>query len=212
MKVLFKKLFDLDIPNLEKVTLASPFRNVISKSISSKISLISLHFLDVHPLLSQYFPQTTYTCDYIQSIPSTNTTIILPDWTCNDLNYTMFDFSRFTNLAYLEIGSESFKPVKIFRIENMNELSKLIIHNNSFAFDYYEEMLYEALFRIKNCGSLESIEIGSSSFADYSGDFNLLNLPSLQSIKIGSIVSEGYAQSSFDFSSLSIRGKMYCSK
>lgn len=166
----------------------------------------------MHPLLSQYFPQTTYSCDYIQSIPSTNTTIILPDWTCNDLNYTTFDFSRFTNLAYLEIGSESFKPVKIFRIENMNKLSKLIIHNNSFAYDYYEELLYEALFRIDNCESLESIEIDSSSFADYSGEFNLLNLPSLQSIKIGTLASIGYAQSNFYSSSMNIRGNTYCSK
>ena len=175
------------------------------------IFLSNNSFLDVHPLLTQYFPNATYSCDYIQSIPSTNTTIILPDWTCNDLNYTTFDFSRFTDLEYLEIGSDSFKPVSVFTIEDMNELTNLIIHNNSFTYKYFDGWIPGAIFSIKNCELLESIDIGFNSFADYSGEFELVNLPSLQSIKIGDFVNDYYYENyNFISSSFDIRGTAFC--
>ena len=166
-----------------------------------------LFIVDVHPLLAQYFPTTTYSCDYIQSIPSTNTTITLPNWTCNDLNYTTFDFSRFTDLEYLEIGSDSFKPVTIFNLENMNELSTLIIHNNSFTYKSYNGWIPETIFRIKNCESLESIEIGIESFLHFAGEFKLENLPLLRTIIIGDISSDyEYLSENFYSSSFVIRG------
>ena len=172
------------------------------------INLSSNSLLDVHPNLAQYFPNATYSCDYIQSIPSTNTTIILPDWTCNDLNYTTFDFSRFTDLEYLEIGSDSFKSVNIFNIENFTKLRVLVIRNNTFTSYTNNQWITETMFRIKNCESLESIDIGFNSFADYSGEFELVNLPSLQSIKIGELESNQYSQGNFHYSSLDIRGNV----
>ena len=162
--------------------------------------------LDVHPQFAQYFPQTTYSCDYIQSIPLNSTTITLPDWTCNDLNYTTFDFSRFADLEQLEIGGNSFGYVETFIIDGLNNLTTLNIGQNSFT---ESKSGYDGddskSFSIKNCELLESIYIGMYSFSDYSGEFELVNLPSLKSIHIGEM--EDYSWShNFYYSSFVLRG------
>ena len=36
-----------------------------------------------------------YGIDYIESLDSNMTSLILPNWSCNDVNYTIFDISRF---------------------------------------------------------------------------------------------------------------------
>ena len=174
--------------------------------------------LDVNPSFTQYLPQNTYSCDYILSIPSSNTTVVIPDWTCNDLNYTTFDFSRFTNLEYLEIGSNSFRSVDTFVIDGLNSfrsvdtfvidglnnLTSINIADNSFTQIKNGYIKNESKsFHIKNCESLESIEIGRNSFSDYSGEFELYNLPLLQSLIIG--ISDMIADN-FYFSSFIVRG------
>ena len=58
-------------------------------------------------------------------------------------------------------------------------------------------------FHILNCASLESIEIGEFSFADFGGEFELSNLPSLQLLKIGVIGHDSY---NFIRSTFVIRG------
>ena len=160
--------------------------------------------LDVSPSIASLFSETTYSCDYIESIPSTNTSIILPDWLCNEMNYTTFDFSRFSDLEYLEIGSNSFGFVDTFVIDGLKNLTTLKIGGNSFT-EIKNGAKYNSdkSFHIKNCESLELIEIDEYSFSDYSGEFELVNLPSLQSIKIGSVNS---LSNSFFYSSFIIRG------
>ena len=160
--------------------------------------------LDVSPSIANHFSETTYSCDYIQSIPSTNTTIILPDWLCNEVNYTTFDFSRFSNLEHLEIGSNSFGFVDTFVIDGMKNLTTLKIGENSFT-EKKNGAKYNSdkSFHLKNCEQLELIEIKEHSFSDYSREFELVNLPSLQSIKIGSVNS---LSNSFYYSSFIIRG------
>ena len=104
------------------------------------------------------------------------------------MNYTIFDFSRFTELEHLEIGNNSFGPVETFIIDGLNNLTTLIIGKNSFTYTrYYFDWTPAKLFHIKNCESLISIDIDAFSFSDYSGEFELSNLPLLQSIKIGRI-------------------------
>ena len=55
------------------------------------------------------------------------------------------------------------------------------------------------LEEILNCDELKSIEIGSYSFSDYGGGFELKNLPKLSTIKIGEIgiISFNFWSSSF---------------
>ena len=123
--------------------------------------------------------------DFIDSIESNIHSITLPNWTCNDIEYTTFDFSRFTVIESIVIGDNSFGSVQTFIIDGLNRLKKLIIGINSFT------------------KSLESIEIGQYSFSDYAGDFELKNLPQLQTIEIGTI--GGYS-CNFYRSSFVIRG------
>ena len=160
--------------------------------------------LDVSPSIANHFSETTYSCDYIESIPSSDTNIILPDWTCNEMNYTTFDFSRFTDLEHLEIGSNSFGFVETFVIDGLKNLTTLKIGENSFT-EIKNGAKYNSdkSFHIKNCELLNSVEISYGSFSDYSGEFELVNLPSLQSIKIGSVNS---LSNSFYYSSFIIRG------
>ena len=127
------------------------------------------------------------------------TRIVLPDETCNDNDYTIFDFSRFTQVESIEIGNNCFGSVKIFKIDGLKCLIGIKIGNNSFT-NKKNSWGNDASksFHILNCESLESIQIGEWSFSDYAGEFELKNLPQLQSIQIGS--------SNFHYSSFVIRG------
>ena len=135
---------------------------------------------------------------------SSITSIIIPDWTCNDIGYTMFDFSRFTLVESIEIGNDCFGSVETFQIEGLNRLKSIKIGYNSFTQNtnsYGNDS--SKSFHILNCESLESIQIGTYSFSDYGGEFELKNLPQLQSIHIGNSLNNSY---NFYYSSYMIRG------
>ena len=132
------------------------------------------------------------------------TTIILPNWSCNDNNYTIFDFSRFSLLESIEIGNDSFGSVSTFQIDGLNQLKRIKIGVNSFTQRKNSNGNDASKsFQILNCESLESIEIGAYSFSDFGGEFELKNLTQLQSIQIGRI---GSNSNSFRGSSFVIRG------
>ena len=140
----------------------------------------------------------------LQSFETVITSIFIPNWSCNDYNYTIFDFSRFNLLESIEIGNECFGSVKSFKIDGLNRLKTIKIGNNSFTqkrYWYGNDKLKS--FHILNCESLESIEIGEYSFSDFGGEFELKNLPQLQSIQIGTISSKSY---NFYSSSLMLGG------
>ena len=149
------------------------------------------------------FPKL-YHLDDVQSMNSSITSIVLPDWTCNDLYYTIFDFSRFTLLESIEIGDDCFGSVKTFKIDGLNRLKTIKIGNNSFT---QKKNTWgddkSKSFHILNCESLKSIEIGEYCFSDFAGEFELKNLPQLQSIQIGTI---GSYSCNFRDSSFVIRG------
>ena len=136
--------------------------------------------IDVSELL---FPKVYY-FDFIQSIDSSITSIIIPNWTCNDIDYTIFDFSRFSIVESIEIDDDCFGSVKTFKIDGLNRLKSLKIRNNSFTQRNRNDK--SKSFHILNCESLESIQIGERSFSDFGGEFELKNLPKLQSIQFDS--------------------------
>ena len=167
--------------------------------------------IDVSELL---FPKVYY-FDFIQSIDSSITSIIIPNRTCNDTDYTIFDFSRFSVIESIEIGNDCFGLVKTFEIEGLDRLKTIKIGKNSFTHvkqadwnNNRREARNRAnnqskSFHILNCELLESIQIGEDSFSDFGGEFELKNLPQLQSIQIGSI---GSYSCNFYWSSFVIRG------
>ena len=156
--------------------------------------------IDVSELL---FPKVYY-FDFIQSINSSIPSIIIPNWTCNDIDYTIFDFSRFTLVESIEIGNNCFGSVQTFKIDGLNRLKTIKIGNNSFTQKKnWHGNDSSKSFHIMNCESLESIQIGEYSFSDFGGEFELKNLPQLQSIQIGTVGSDSY---NFNWSSFVIRG------
>ena len=151
-----------------------------------------------------FFPEPVYHIDFIQSLDSSITSIIIPNWTCNDIDYTIFDFSRFSNVESIEIGNDCFGSVQTFQIDGLNRLKTIKIGINSFTQHKSSWVNDESKsFHIVNCESLKSIQIGEYSFSDFAGEFELKNLPQLQSIQIGTIGSNSY---NFCKSSFVIRG------
>ena len=121
----------------------------------------------------------------IQLFDSKITSIIIANKSCNDSDYTIFDFSRFSIVESIEIGDDSFGSVKTFQIEGLNRLKSLKIGKNSFT-------------QHKNSWGNDS----SKSFHIW-GEFELKNLPQLQSIQIGTI---GNYSGNYHHSSFVIRG------
>ena len=140
----------------------------------------------------------------IQSFDQSITSIIFPNYSCNNRDYIEFNLSRFTLIESIRIGCECFKSVQTFKIEGLNRLKTIKIGSNSFIQKKWKYGNDESKsFHILNCESLESIFIGEYSFGDFGGGFELKNLPQLQSIQIGTIGSTSY---NFYYSSFVIRG------
>ena len=163
------------------------FYSLLFPIVESIICLYEV-LLDVSRLL---FPEVR-TIGYIQSMNSSISSIILPNWTSNDMDYTIFDFSRFLKVKSIEIGDDCFASVQTFKIDGLNHLKTIKIGKNSFNQmkgehdrEYEKSNNKSKSFHILNCESLESIQIGEFSFSDFGGDFELKNLPQLQSIQIG---------------------------
>ena len=191
----------LDIPNLQTVDLPSSFQKVRSKSISSITNLDYILFIDISIQLGHILP--LFYQD-ILSLDQAVASIILPKWSFNENDYTVFDFSRFTQVESIEIGDDSFGSVQTFKIDGLNQLHTIKIGINSFTQSKNSNGSDTSKsFHILNCESLESIQIGEYSFNDFAGEFELKNLPQLQSIQIGTI---GSRSRNFYYSSFVIRG------
>ena len=190
----------IDIPNLQTAHLPDSFYYVIS-TYTTSIDMNNNEWIDVSHILANLVP-VTYSYDFIESIDSNVTSIHLLDWTCNDIDYTTFNFSRFTLLEELIIGSNSFMNVKLFSIDGLNHLKCIKIGKRSFTKTKYKCDSNRS-FSVLNCIELESIEIGLFSFSDYGGSFELKNLPKLSTIKIG---ESGYYSYNFSYSSFEIKG------
>ena len=197
-------LIFLDIPNLKKVNLYHSFQYIQFFDTHSSVSVYSSS-VDVHYKLIDYLPSNIYHFDYIQSISSLVSSITIPDWTCNDIDYTIFDVSRFINVESIKIGNDCFGSVQTFKIDGLNRLKTIKIGNNSFTQRKYGNDASKS-FHILNCESLESIQIGKYSFSDYAGVFELKNLPKLQSIQIGAVGFTEYGSWCFCYSSFVIAG------
>ena len=121
-------------------------------------------------------------------------------------------------MQYLEIGDCCFLNVVTFEIKGLDKLRCVKIGKDSFTLvdsSYLNrdsdqavkdaESIYRS-FRILNCESLESIEIGQFSFFDYGGGFELRNLPALKLIDFG---LHAIPSAHFGYSSFVIRGFYY---
>ena len=152
--------------------------------------------IDIPPELRQRLPDRIYHANFIESMESSVSSIVLPDWICNDSEFKSLDLSRFVALESVNIGNNSFSYVENFSIDGLQRLQRLKIGSNSFTqvkgnpkhFSFYEAKS----FHVTNCESLKSIEIRPFSFFDFGGEFKLAGLPSLRSLTIGDVNSESF--------------------
>ena len=142
-----------------------------------------ISFIDISDSLGKIIPLPY---KEIISFDQAITSLVIPNGSCNEREYTIFDFSRFTRVESIEIGNVCFTFVKTFKIDGLNQLKAIKIGNSSFTQkrNWYGNDQSKS-FHILNCESLESIQIGEYSFSDFAGEFELKNLPQLQSIQIG---------------------------
>ena len=130
------------------------------------------------------------------------TNLIISSDSCNDLN--SLNLNEYRYLKSIEIGSDCFMNVDIFKIDGLNDLKSLKIGMNSFTKKRNDKANNpNRSFSILNCDELESIEIGRYSFSDYGGGFELFNLPKLSTIEIGVV---GWYSSNFYYSSFVVKG------
>ena len=159
-----------------------------------------MSFTDISAHLLKYRPLSS---SEIKLLSPSIRSVILANNSCNERDYTVFDFSRFSQVESIEIGDDCFESVKTFKIDGLNRLKTIKIGINSFT--QYKNSYGDdesKSFHILNCESLESIQIGQCSFSDLAGDFELKNLPQLQSIEIGTTGSDS---NNFNRSSFVIR-------
>ena len=121
---------------------------------------------------------------------------------CNDMQLTSLDFSRFSNLTVIRIGSHSLRYVNELRIVSLGQLEKVVIGMNCFT---KKKNSYgndpNRHFYLKNCERLKELKMGCYSFSDYSV-CEIENLPSLEVIEMGSM---GCVDSPFNEASLVMR-------
>ena len=173
------------------------------------------------PLVSKYFDDSMISA-YVQQLKSVTNTIKMPEQPkveeppYPDFQSTLFqipsksynattklDFSKFFNLLWIEINDYCFASVQVFKIDGLPQLKSLKIGRNSFTKASDPDSKDESKsFHVLNCESLESIEIGESSFCEFAGQFELANLPSLQSLHIGTVENDS---NNFGFSSFAAR-------
>ncbi|KAK8826138.1 hypothetical protein WA538_001284 [Blastocystis sp. DL] len=101
---------------------------------------------------------------------------------CRSYQGTEFILRGLPALKSIVIGSNCFGKVRVFELDGLGELERVVIGYESFRND---DERTDGSYRIVNCPKLKSIYIDEQSFENYHS-FELNNLPSLQSIEIDS--------------------------
>ena len=118
----------------------------------------------------------------LSKLMENSNTIIVPNGYFNDDIITSFNITNNRSLKRIEIGENCYGKVRVFDLNGLSELERVLIGGNSFRISSSERT--DGSYRIVNCPKLKSIQIGDESFRDYNS-FELSNLNSLQSIDMG---------------------------
>ena len=130
------------------------------------------------------------------------TDLVISSNSCNELK--SLNLNKYRYLKSIVIGDDCFENVDTFRIDGLHHLKSLIIGVDSFThmkssdLDNNKSINESRSFSILNCAELESIEIGSFSFSDYGGGFELRNISKLSTIRMNTC--------NFRYSSFVIKG------
>ena len=117
-----------------------------------------------------------------------------------------FDFSCFSQLQLLEIGSNSFCGMYTVRITGLQYLESVIVGANSFN-DENGRDVYRA-FYLKNCPKLKSLVICDKSFAMYS----VCEIENVDALEVIEMVGLREESRSFSHASLELKSILIHSK
>ena len=150
---------------------------------------------------------TVSNCGDVSDALHNSKIVYLEDGVCRD--ETQFTITNTDDVIYLKIGNNNFLNVNDFVIDGKANLEFIEIGSNSFTEESGSGRRLGDVnknFQIRNCLQLQSVEIGSMSFADYAGKFQLSNLPSLKRLIIGSTsaTSNNFKYGSFYINSIFI--------
>ena len=177
-----------------KLIISSESQELGEFTLSSGSSLEIL----IHPIIGIIDETPISSCSELENLHLNATSLIMESNICNSNNVTMFNLTDYESIVLIDIGDDNLMYVNEFVIDGLNHLELLCVGMNSFTKkrnSWGNDV--NRSFVISNCVELKSIEIGSYSFSDYSGEFELFNLPKLLVIKVDSW--------SFYYSSLEIQ-------
>ena len=139
---------------------------------------------------------------------STSTSLFVPRHECNKYTITLVDLSAFKFLETFSVGSGAFKYATTLLIDGLFKLRTIVILYDSFSIittRCESNVLHKC--RINNCKDLKSINIGPTTFNDFSGGLELTNLPQLESLTIGDDYN-GYHRFTFCYANFYLRSTL----
>ena len=110
-----------------------------------------------------------------------------------------FDFSCFSQLQLLEIGSGSFCGMYTVRITGLQDLESVIVGANSFNDENGRDVCRD--FCLKNCPKLKSLIVYEKSFAMYS----VCEIENVDALEVIEMVGLREESNSFRYASLELR-------
>ncbi len=110
-----------------------------------------------------------------------------------------FDFSCFSQLQLLEIGSGSFCGMYTVRITGLQDLESVIVGANSFYDENGRDVCRD--FCLKNCPKLKSLIVYEKSFAMYS----VCEIENVDALEVIEMVGLREESNSFRYASLELK-------
>ena len=146
-----------------------------------------------------------HTLDEYQNMNRRMEELVVDSNVCNYRCERVLDLSSFSNLKAFEVGSHSFSYVNEVKLNELNELERVLIGEYCFTKEINSMLQCDPTrhFYLKNCGKLKELKIGRWSFADYSV-CEIDNVNSLQVIEMGKVKEWSY---NFCFASLQLKSE-----
>ena len=159
------------------------FPNPLNSSASASFSSSTLSDTSVPSTQRDVASFQSPQLDQELGIYESMTELVIPKGSCNHTSSL-----KLTNLPHLEsisIGDNCFQNAESFQVDGLENLKQITIGHDSFI-NTLSLQLTNQSFKVTNCNKLQTISIGSSSFAAFN-TFIVEHLDSLAKLEIGKL-------------------------
>ena len=163
--------------------LVEKFPNPLNSSASASFSSSTLSDTSVPSTQRDVASFQSPQLDQELGINESMTELVIPKGSCNHTSSL-----KLTNLPHLEsisIGDNCFQNAESFQVDGLENLKQITIGHDSFI-NTLSLQLTNQSFKVTNCNKLQTISIGSSSFAAFN-TFIVEHLDSLAKLEIGKL-------------------------